>query len=93
MTDEKIREVLLTMYRRSFSASTPKGDFDEILKNAKVNDFGEKEIPFMDYYCEISKMEDIIEEVLKEFRVPKYLRKRIERSFWLGCSPTSVIIY
>jgi hypothetical protein len=85
----KDEEILNEMYRRAFSQSTPKGDWDQILENATLNSQGQKEIPFMDYECEDEIMKKIIDDVLKENKVPKWKRKSYEISFWLGCSPKS----
>lgn len=77
------------MYRRAFANSTPKGDFDKLMENAILNEFGQKVIPFMDYECEIDVMEKIVDDVLKEYKVPIYKRKHFKTAFMLGCSPKS----
>jgi hypothetical protein len=87
MKQDKITEILFEMYRRAFAASTPKGDFDKLVENAVVNKDGIKEIPFMDYECEHSVMEEIVKNVLKEKKVPKHKHDLFYRSFMLGCSP------
>ena len=90
MTREQKNENILTeMYRRAFAASTPKGDFDELMANATINEFGQKVIPFMDYKCKHEVMEQIVEDVLKENKVPKWRRQGFKNAFMLGCSPTS----
>lgn len=83
-TDEVI---LHEIYRRAFKASTPSGDWDELLINATINERGEKVIPFMDYECEQEVMEQILKTTLMEFKVPKWRRRLFETTFWLGCSP------
>ena len=88
---KKDEKIIHELYRRSFAASTPKGDWDELLANATTNDRGEKEIPFMDYECELDVMEQILTDVLKENRVPKWRRRQFETAFWLGCSPKTKI--
>jgi hypothetical protein len=82
--DEKI---LHEIYRRAFAASEPPGDWDKLLENATVNQNGQKEIPFMDYECEEETMESIFENVMKEFKVPRWRRRAFHASFMLGCSP------
>ena len=86
--DEKI---LHELYRRAFAASTPKGDFDLLLENATTNERGQKVIPFMDYECEAEVLEEILDSVLKEFKVPVRKRKSFEFGFYLGCSPKTKI--
>jgi len=82
--DEKI---LHEMYRRSFKASTPSADWDELLANAEVVSEGVKTIDFMAYECELEVMEQIFNDVLKENKVPKRRHRQFDMAFWLGCSP------
>lgn len=82
--DEKI---LHEIYRRAFAASTPPGNWDELLANATINEEGRKEIPFMDYECEHEVLESIFEGVMKENKVPQWRRRAFYTSFMLGCSP------
>jgi hypothetical protein len=82
--DEKI---LHEMYRRSFAASTPYGDWDEILANAPINERREKEIPFRDYECEAGVLETIFNDVMKEYKIPKRRHSAFSFAFYLGCSP------
>lgn len=92
MTDNKFEEILFEMYRRAFSASTPKGDFDELLANAELNEEGQKVIPFMGYECEVEVMEQIIKDVLKEYKVKKSDIAAFKLNFYLGCSPKTKVI-
>ena len=87
--DQKDNNILTEMYRRAFAASTPKGDFDGLLANAAINEFGQRVIPYNDYTCDHSLMEQIVEDVLKENKVPKWRRQGFKNAFMLGCSPTS----
>ena len=49
MKQNKIDDALFDCYRELFANSTPKGDFDQLVEDATVNDRGQKEIPFDDY--------------------------------------------
>ena len=82
--DEKI---LHEIYRELFKASTPSGDWDELLENATINERGEKEIPFMDYEIDKDKMQIIFDTVMKKYRIPKYKIRQFSVEIWLGCSP------
>jgi hypothetical protein len=75
------------MYRRAYAASTPIGDFDAMVQNAPRNEFGQKVIPYLKYECEQEVMEQIIIDVLKEYKVPKRRHELFRNSFMLGCSP------
>ena len=85
--EQKDYNILAEMYRRAYSASTPKGDFDAMVENASINEFGQKVIPFLKYECEHEVMEQIIKDVLKENKVPKRRHDLFKTSFMLGCSP------
>lgn len=87
MNQEKINLILNEIYRRIYKVSNPPADWDQLLENATVNKFGQKEIPFMDYECEEEVMKNTIKSVLKEHRVPKWMHQMFESTIWLGCSP------
>lgn len=85
--DEKDYDILSEMYRRAYAASTPIGDFDVMVRNASINEFGQKVIPYLKYECEQEVMDQIVVAVLKENKVPKWRRPMFRNSFMLGCSP------
>ena len=85
--EQKDYNILAEMYRRAYAASTPKGDFDAMIENAPINEFGQKVIPYLKYECEQDVMDQIIADVLKEYKVPKWRRPMFRNSFMLGCSP------
>lgn len=87
MTKKKDEIILHELYRRAFAASTPYGNWDKMLEKAIINEDGEKEIPFMDYECEANTLENIFNDVMKEYKVPKRKQKNFSFSFYLGCSP------
>ena len=89
MTNRERRdfEIMSEMYRRAYAASTPIGDFDAMVQNAPLNEFGQKVIPYLKYECEQEVMEQIIVDVLKEYKVPKRRHELFRNSFMLGCSP------
>lgn len=82
--DEKI---IHEIYRDMFKASTPSGDWDELLENATINERGEKEIPFMDYEIDKDEMENIFNKAMKKYRIPKYRICQFKFTVYLGCSP------
>lgn len=86
---DKNNEILNEMFRRAFDASTPRGDWGELLEKAEINKEGQKVIPFNDYICPHEKLEDIFNSVIKEYKVPKHLISAFSFSFWLGPSPKS----
>lgn len=89
--EQKAFEIMTEMYRRAYAASTPKGDFDAMIKDAPRNEFGQKVIPYLKYECELEVMEQIIKDVLKENKVPKREHDKYRNGFMLGCSPKTMI--
>jgi hypothetical protein len=87
MALNKDEEILHELYRRSFAASEPKGDWDDLLANATIDEQGRKHIPYMDYECSEEDLKSIFEGVMKEFKVPKWKRQSYYFGFMLGCSP------
>ena len=84
---KKEEQLMLECYRQLFAASTPPADFDELVENATLNQFGQKEIPFMDYEIDEDKFIEIVDSILKKSRISKWKRDIIKRTVLLGCSP------
>lgn len=91
MAKKKINEeqIMHELYKRAFAASTPPGDFDELMAKAEINENGQRVIPYMDYECSHEVMEKILEDAMVEFKVPKHRISAFSFNFWLGCSPKS----
>lgn len=87
MTDKKVESIIHDIYVELYLNSTPPANFDELVANAKVNERGQKEIPYMDYYLPIEDIERIISEKCK--KIDKYWSNKIRTSILLGCSPSS----
>lgn len=83
----KNEEILHEMYRMAFAASTPYGDFDELMRTSPKDEDGRILIPFMDYECTQEKLDDIFESTMKKYKVNSNYRKAFSFNFWLGCSP------
>jgi len=83
----KEERVLYEIYRRIYAETTPKADFYELWKNAELNDRGQRDIKFDQYEIEDKLMADIIENSLKEFKIPKWRRGSYNVAIYLGCSP------
>lgn len=87
MKQNKIDDALFDCYRELFANSTPKGDFDQLVENATLNDRGQKEIPFDNYEISEARFQEIIVDTLKKHKVPKSLHKSFSVAIHLGCSP------
>lgn len=87
MKQNKIDDALFDCYRELFANSTPKGNFDQLVENATLNDRGQKEIPFDDYEISEARFQEIIVSTLKKHKVPKSLHNSFSIAIHLGCSP------
>jgi len=87
MKQEKIDNAITECYRRLFKASTPQADFDKLVEEAETNERGQKVIPYMDYEIEEDVMYNIVEDIIEEYKFPKYLKDSFKTTIYLGCSP------
>lgn len=77
-------------YRRLYKAATPSADFDELVKNATIDENGRKVIDFMSYKLEDGIFESILNDVIKEFKINKLTRDAFKTTIYLGCSPSAI---
>lgn len=84
---KKEEKIMLEIYRELYLNAEPSADFDELVANAELDEFGRKDIHFMDYEISQEKEDEIIEKHLKKNRVNAYMRRAITASILLGCSP------
>jgi hypothetical protein len=79
---------VLECYRRLYKASTPSANFDELMAKAYVDENGMKHIPFNDYEIEDEYLRDIIEDVIKEYKIKPAIRQQAFRlTIHFGASP------
>ena len=84
---KKEEQALWECYRRLFKASEPSANFDELVANATINDQGQKVIDFMAHEIDEDVYEQILKDVLKEFKISKHRSRAFSISIALGCSP------
>lgn len=82
-------EILLEIYRKVYAVSEPPADFDELVANAELNKFGQKDIKFMNYQCDEAVMQQIFDETMTKYKIKGRKLNQFSFSFWLGCSPKS----
>jgi len=88
MTSKSIDKALMHCYRELFANATPSASFDELLKNATINERGQKEIPFLDYEIEESKFDEIIDDTIKVYKIKgSILKQSFKNTILFGCSP------
>ena len=86
---KKEEKLIYDCYRELYKKSTPSGDFDELVSNATINDFGQKEIPFKDYEIDDTLLHKIIDKYAKKFKY-KWRQEAFRNTILLGCSPKSI---
>lgn len=78
---KKEEEAILTCYRRLFREATPGGDFDAMRDNG--------DIPYEDHRLSMDRQNKIIDEVIKEYKIPKHRSDMFRATIHLGCSPVA----
>lgn len=87
MKKDKMSDVLRECFRELYLASTPSVNFDDLVANATINEYGEKDIPFNDHLISESKFYEILKSVLKKSNLTKWEKHIVEKECFLGCSP------
>ena len=79
-------KALRECYRKLYKASTPSADFDELLKNAIINENGQKVIDYNAHeICEYEFFE-IMSDVIKEYKIRTHRQDLFKNTILLGCS-------
>lgn len=84
---DKDGRILLEIYKRMYAESDPPVDIMKIIESGE----GQQDRWYMNYYLAEQRQLEIIDEVLKEFKVkPKWKRNAFKTTVLLGASPTSI---
>lgn len=83
MKDEKLTEILFEIYREQYKQADPPADFDKLMETGEAF----KERFFMNYYLDSNRQSEILEDIMKKYKISEYDKKRIRISYFLGCSP------
>ena len=87
ISKKKLEEATLECCIRLYEASVPSVDFNHLVKNAKINERGEKEIPFEDYIMDFDVSMEIINEIIEEYKIDKGYEHTFKVKIYQGCSP------
>jgi hypothetical protein len=87
ISKKKLEKIILDCYQELYENSTPKGDFKQILENAKFNEMGEKIIPYNDYELDKTVYENIINKYVKKYKMDDYTHSVFNFRIYLGCGP------
>lgn len=74
-----------------YAQADPPADFDELVRNAKVDEDGRKHIDYDSYYLPIEKYDEIINKHINEARpkLKEWEKRALRQHVYLGCGPTS----
>lgn len=84
---KKEEALMLKIYRALYSEIGV--DVDKLIEDGTTK----KEGWFNDYFLAHEKQEEILENILKTEKFPKYKKQALRNSIWLGASPSSVDFY
>ena len=82
-----IDNALMECYTLLYKHSTPSADFQTLMDNAIINERGQKEIQFNDYLIDETQANEIIESMIKKYKIKGYQIQQFKTTILLGCSP------
>jgi hypothetical protein len=83
---DKLFKIVDEIYTKLFAEATPSIDYELVKKKYA----GDKSNWFFKYYLPEKKFTDIIETILKKYKITTYEKNSIRETVYLGHSPTSV---
>jgi len=85
ISDKKLWEICVEIYREMFKHANPSADFDELIKSGKSK---EKDF-FMKYYLPIERQVEIVDRICNDHKIHGYNKRKISHEVYLGSSPNS----
>jgi hypothetical protein len=74
-------------YQLLYENSEPKADFKKLVEEAEFNQQGQKVIDFNAYEIEEEKFFEILEDVIKRYKIKSFRAQAFRNAILLGCSP------
>lgn len=87
---EKLNRIVMEILKELYVNSIPSADFDELVENAPIDEYGRKNIRFDDYEIDDITMNNIVNYHCKKNRLTKYEKSFVSASVYLGPSPRSI---
>lgn len=88
LNDKKFNIAYFDCMRELYLHATPSADFDQLLKDAPLNEDGQKVIDYNSHTISEPEFEFIVKDVMKRHKIKKPLDVvRFRNSVLLGCSP------
>lgn len=79
--EEKLDKALMHCYRQLYAHAEPPARFDDLPYKDKDSKF------FLDYEIDYKVSEEIIEDTINTFKIPKMYARPFKFTILLGCSP------
>ena len=85
---KKITNALMHCYRELYANSEPPASFDQLMKDAPMNEAGQKVIDYMAYSIDEGLYAKIVNDAMNLYKIKSpRLRKEFEVSMYLGAGP------
>lgn len=84
-TQKKLAEIVEYILVELYANSTPTADFHKLVKEAEINERGEKVIDYNAYEIEQEKAQEILDKHTK--KLSRLEKQAVRINIWLGCSP------
>jgi len=91
MSRHNWQKIIHDTYVELYKNAEPSVDFDELVKNAVINDRGEKAIPFDNYEMSMASMDSIIDGFQRRHKMNKHDGGMYSAAIYLGCSPKTKV--
>lgn len=89
MTYQRLEEILHEYYLEVYRRATPSADYDELVRNATINERGDKTIDMDAYVLSEEVMSDIVADYIKRYKLKHQYLKTFNFHAWLGPVPRS----
>jgi hypothetical protein len=87
MMEDKDNKAIMECYVKLFKKSTPSADFKELMDNAEINKEGHKVIDFMAYEIKQDLYEEIVDSIIRKYKIKGFKKQQFKTTITLGCSP------
>lgn len=84
------QDVLHDIYVELYAKSVPSADFDELVKNARIDEEGNKHIDYMAYVLDVETYKEIVDRHIKESKLSAIYKRALNIEAYLGCGPRTM---
>lgn len=89
MTYKQLKEILHEYYVELYQKATPPADFDELVKNATIDERGDKAIDMDAYVLDDVIVSEIVDTYIKKYKLKHQYLSTFNFHAWLGPIPRS----